>query len=362
MQHISVETNDDYEQKDKRKSNKPSICVAIDFGTSSCGIAYALPDGTVYIHATEDETGRKLTLQKLKSSVLFDADGDIQGVGNDAKKKYTKLWTNNLWKLFEKFKIYLYGNIEPRRIKASNDSRLSESMEKIFIALFQYLKTEVKQFMIKYYKQSRSNKKRRKSKYEQENMNIQWILAVPSIFDTKIVQKMRDWAIRANLTNQLKIVFETHCSALSILYAINIKLDHFMVDDMENDILQPYQTVINSKITLEKGDKYMLIDVGGGICTIAVHEVIDKFKISEVLQCSGGLWGSVIIHNKFEILLRDIFSDELIEEFCEQNNGLSLYQELLQHFSDAVDTQFLAAMDIPIKTYIVILIPEEFAD
>ena len=51
----------------------------------------------------------------------------------------------------------------------------------------------------------------------------------------------------------------------------------------------------NPRITIDapfaKGDKYILVDVGGGTCDVACHQIMGEFAIAEVLHPSG------ILHN-----------------------------------------------------------------
>ena len=82
------------------------IYVGIDFGTDGCGLAYALSDGSCYIHNTWKDTQ---PTQKPRTSVLFDSNGDVQCIGTDAKMQYINSHNNAGWKLFERFKMSLFG-------------------------------------------------------------------------------------------------------------------------------------------------------------------------------------------------------------------------------------------------------------
>eukprot|EP01084_Bolivina_argentea_P320721 556516_1 len=66
---------------------------------------------------------------------------------------------------------------------------------------------------------------------------------------------------------------------------------------------------------LNKGDKYILVDVGGGTADVACHEIIDVFGVKEIYHPSGGRWGSTFIDDQYIQLLHEIFSTEWIEEF-----------------------------------------------
>ena len=107
---------------------------------------------------------------------------------------------------------------------------------------------------------------------------------------------MVQWATSAGLIsgeieNQLKIVYEPDCAALSIHYAIlqpNKKKKKRRFKK-----LKPLIPKIRVDCSLEKGDKYILLDVGGGTCDAACHKVIDEFAIAEVLHPSGNVFCSL---------------------------------------------------------------------
>ena len=81
------------------------IHVGIDFGTYGSGLSYALNNGEVYIHTFKDCS----TTEKSKTSVLFDDKGRVQCVGSEALRTYVNNSHTEGWKLFERFKMNLYG-------------------------------------------------------------------------------------------------------------------------------------------------------------------------------------------------------------------------------------------------------------
>ena len=80
--------------------------VGIDFGTDGSGIAYTLKDGSSYIH---NMWGDSEATDKPKTSVLFDNHDDVLSVGTEAQDMYLKCKQDKGWKLFERFKMNLYG-------------------------------------------------------------------------------------------------------------------------------------------------------------------------------------------------------------------------------------------------------------
>eukprot|EP00483_Globobulimina_turgida_P011169 UN11190 len=88
-----------------------------------------------------------------------------------------------------------------------------------------------------------------------------------------------------------------------------------------------------------KGDKYILVDAGGGTVDVACHEILGEngeFGVKEVLHPSGGAWGSCYIDDEFVKLLKDIFGNEWIEEF--KQTKPNFYTALLHNFQNAKET------------------------
>ena len=110
---------------------------------------------------------------------------------------------------------------------------------------------------------------------------------------------MVEWSIKAGLIdgkipNQLKIVYEPDCASLSVQHAVlrNLKKNNsnnaIVNDDSDNeDELRALQPQISINVPFKRGDKYILLDIGGGTCDVACHEIMGDFEIAEVLHPSG---------------------------------------------------------------------------
>jgi len=79
-----------------------------------------------------------------------------------------------------------------------------------------------------------------------------------------------------------------------------------------------------------KGEKYILIDAGGGTCDVACHEILGDFAVQEIVHPTGGPWGSTYIDDYFIRLLQKIFNKEWIEQF--QKEDPAAYTELIDNF------------------------------
>ena len=63
----------------------------------------------------------------------------------------------------------------------------------------------------------------------------------------------------------------------------------------KKQILQPHRPQIAIDVPFKKGDKYVLLDVGGGTCDVACHEIMGEFAIAEVLHPSGIVFNHVYV-------------------------------------------------------------------
>ena len=133
------------------------------------------------------------------------------------------------------------------------------------------------------------------------------------------------WAIKAGLIrgeasddslsmaipNQMQIVYEPDCAALSIQYAVyrSMKAQKKRISPKrvkmraETEVMIPQ---VHIDVPLKEGDKYILLDVGGGTCDVACHRVVeDRFAIAEVLHPSGlkSICYSVAMYRYYQILI-----------------------------------------------------------
>eukprot|EP01084_Bolivina_argentea_P079170 143651_1 len=133
--------------------------------------------------------------------------------------------------------------------------------------------------------------------------DIQWILTVPAIWSDRAKYKMEYWAQKAGLIskkifNHLRIVYEPDCASISCQY------------DIINNA--------NNKSLFGIGERYVLIDAGGGTADIAWHQVKAEYSMEEVHHCTGGPWGSDYIDEHFDQLLIEIFDEDKVKEFIQQ--------------------------------------------
>ena len=164
---------------------------------------------------------------------------------------------------------------------------------------------------------------------------------------------MKEWAIKAelidrNIENQLKIVFEPDCASLAIQHKIaraKKKSGGNVANGNKNGGLEDQGQSSKSIAELAKaggdeshfadysftkGQKYILIDAGGGTVDIAFHEILGDFGVKECHHPSGGPWGSCYIDDEFIRLLDKIFGKENMDKF--KASSPSDYTQILMNF------------------------------
>eukprot|EP01083_Nonionella_stella_P317989 1160195_1 len=357
--------------------------VGIDFGTDGSGLAYTLPDGSSYIHNMWDDSEATM---KPKTSVLFDNQRSVIRVGTGAQDMYLGCKDDKGWKLFERFKMHLYEQPSKKwklkdaqhkmefvelkeEIATTNNATLKESSSTVFIAQLQHLKEHAFNFIDTHLRR----KLKLKGNVDDGWTEIQYFLTVPAIWSDKAKDKMVQWATQAGLItgkipNQLRIVYEPDCASLSIQHAIIRAMKGNTNDENEaqpgskrKKKLQSLQPQISINVPFRKGDKYILLDVGGGTCDVACHEVVGEFAIAEVLHPSGGKWGATYIDEKFTKLLSELFSQDLLDIFqMNALKGRQSYLKLLNYFLNEAKISYYAESDDKVATYHDIQMPSNF--
>ena len=215
-------------------------------------------------------------------------------------------------------------------LTATNGKTVKSSI--VFIAAFKHLHNLAKTLL---------QRKRIKNIKDDE---IQWIITVPAIWNDEAKYRMRQWTIDAGLVNpeidnQCKIVYEPDCASLSIQHHIqqSKRIVSNVTDDKDNDN-DDHKTMENNKSTTNftKGEKYILVDAGGGTVDIACHEILDEFGIKEILHPSGGPWGSCYIDDQFIQLLTQIFDNKYIEEF--KTKKPNIWTQIMHNFQKSKKT------------------------
>eukprot|EP00484_Ammonia_sp_Unknown_P021757 CAMPEP_0197026112 /NCGR_PEP_ID=MMETSP1384-20130603/6279_1 /TAXON_ID=29189 /ORGANISM="Ammonia sp." /LENGTH=703 /DNA_ID=CAMNT_0042454723 /DNA_START=41 /DNA_END=2152 /DNA_ORIENTATION=+ len=361
------------------------VVVGIDFGTDGSGVAVGLNDGTerVFVDQEMNENSRFVDI-KTKTNILLDASGNFIAFGREATEKYVRQFEDeddeeqddehkndddessrkNNWLYFSQFKMALYKKAIKKQTIATQggDDELKQD---------EHYKTDIKKELpaangkklpsrtvfieaLKFMKEH-AFKTFAKHQIDISDKNqIKWVLTVPAIWSDKSKGLMEQWAVEAGLisrdkkvVNQLIIAYEPDCASISIQNEIK---DYKKLLEKKNKKQKPKEEEKESKENEKKkpkqyltpGEKYLLLDLGGGTADIACHQVIDDFTVKEVYQPSGGAWGSGYIDRHFIRLLGDLLERGWLQEF--QMKRPSDYTVLLNNFRRAKETFYVQDM------------------
>ena len=260
---------------------------------------------------------------------------------------------------------------DDRKIDIKNEMKAENgkeyNSEDVFIAVFKHIDKERKTFC-------------RKNKIKGKAKDIQWILIVPSIWNERSVNKMKQWIIESglvdgNMSDQLVTITESDAAALVLqqdmeqVTNIDCKMNNDDDDDgekkQENDqnvkeissfaLVYPYDHhLVDQDAEYEKylntfsnpcddmsdfedsdddedaeGKKYILVDAGGRFTKISCHR-IGANNTHTLLYMIRLPSGGYYIDAQYIKLLNDIFSKKYMDEFkLKQPRD---YEELMDNF------------------------------
>jgi len=356
---IKLSSKHESQNDHKLSSNRPlqlnrsghfKVHVGCDFGTDGSAVSIALTNGKVDIF----QWGSNKEYTKTKTNILLSADGQILSFGTEAAGKYSNIMSNmkkddeeddydtddeenrqnqsSRPMFFEHFKMSLYGEARSDGKDADDDDSKQHKKEiaqtiscidgrkyssmKVLCAALTFIKEHVMQIL------------RKKPYYITDIAEVQWILSVPAIWSPKSKYIMIKCAENAGMiyktTNQkidnhLLIALEPDCASISIRHSF---------DDLSQTYNQRNQ---KKKMKIfQKGDRYLLLDLGGGTADIACSEVLDEYHVKQIRSPSGGPWGSSYIDKEFEKLLRLLFRPKWMDSF--ERKHPDKYVELLNSF------------------------------
>ncbi|XP_053731732.1 heat shock 70 kDa protein 12A isoform X1 [Synchiropus splendidus] len=336
------------------------VVVAIDFGTTSSGYAYAFTKEPECIHTMRRWEGGDpgVSNQKTPTTILLTPDRKFHSFGYAARDFYHDLdpSESKQWLYLEKFKMKLHTTAN-----LSIDTDLQAANGKRVKAL------DIFAYALAFFKEQALKELSDQTGGEFDNNDVRWVITVPAIWKMPAKQFMREAAYKSGLVSrdnpeQLIIALEPEAASI---YCRKLRL-HQMVDLTQStqNGLSPTENV-GSGMTqakehvrrnrqsrtflvenvvgelwseLEEGDRYVVVDCGGGTVDLTVHQIRlpeghlkELYKASGAvcslpLSCSatvltvpsapsGGPYGSLGIDYEFEKLLCKIFGQDFIDQF-----------------------------------------------
>ncbi|XP_023659305.1 heat shock 70 kDa protein 12A isoform X2 [Paramormyrops kingsleyae] len=326
---------------DSSEPSAPSfvVVVAIDFGTTSSGYAYSFTKEPECIHIMRRWEGGDpgVSNQKTPTTILLTPDRKFHSFGYAARDFYHDLDPTEArhWFYLEKFKMKLHtlANLSIETdIQAANGKRVKA------LDIFSYA--------LSFFKDQALKELSDQTGAEFNNADVRWVITVPAIWKQPAKQFMREAAYKAGLVSrdnpdQLIIALEPEAASI---YCRKLRL-HQMIDLCSKTAVNGYsptesvgagmvqakehvrrnrqsrtflvENVIGELWSeLEEGDRYVVVDCGGGTVDLTVHQIrLPEGHLKELYKASGGPYGSIGIDYEFEKLLCKIFGPDFIDQF-----------------------------------------------
>ncbi|XP_052682429.1 heat shock 70 kDa protein 12A-like [Crassostrea angulata] len=308
------------------------IVAAIDIGTTFSGYAFSFGHQymkdplKISINLWTAGCGGVVSL-KTSTCVLFDPKGEFHSFGYDAEDKYSELALDDNhhdWYYFRRFKMTLYKRMDlTRKTLIEDDKGMKMKAIKVFSTAIGYLKDQML-----------TNCKKQMTGIEESDTT--WVLTVPAIWDDKSKQFMREAAEEAGICRD-KLVLALEPEAAS-LYCMHLPIHK----DSDNSTFGVFKS----------GEKYMVVDAGGGTIDITVHEVGENGSVKELHKANGGDWGGTNVDASFTRLLADIVGNDVFEKFSSDNkyDFLGLLREFeIKKRKISPDLNGLVTIKVPVR-------------
>ncbi|KAK3584294.1 hypothetical protein CHS0354_013246 [Potamilus streckersoni] len=298
---------------------EPDLVIAIDIGSTYSGYACQFRD--TFKNNPRDiwmnnRWGSTNNTHKTTTCVLIRVDNrEVIAIGDIAEMKFSKMYdedeTLNIasnYYFFKNFKMVLYNEtfkVNDGELGYAEDyfsrhepitfvmSKLIEGLKKDCLERF----TEKRNLII-------------------PKAKIRWVLTIPAIWNDDAKNAMRKSANMAGIPdNQLILALEPEAAAVHCMY----------LSPQEKSIMDGLGDV---------GDRFMVIDLGGGTVDITTVEVIDDGCLKQIHRANGGPWGGQRINDSFSHLIRDVFQTEdgnSVFARCKKAQLLKMEEEFEQH-------------------------------
>ncbi|XP_045067541.1 heat shock 70 kDa protein 12A-like isoform X2 [Coregonus clupeaformis] len=286
------------------------VVVAVDFGTTSSGYAYAFTKEPECIHTMRRWEGGDpgVSNQKTPTTILLTPDRKFHSFGYAARDFYHDLdpTESKHWLYLEKFKMKLHttANLSiDTELHAANGKRVKA------IDIFAYA--------LAFFKEQALKELSDQAGAEFDNTDIRWVITVPAIWKMPAKQFMREAAYKAGLVpldNPEQLIIALEPEAASI-YCRKLRL-HQMIDIGTKTTQNGFSPAENVGAGMTQGDRYVVVDCGGGTVDLTVHQIqLPEGHLKELYKASGGPYGSIGIDYEFEKLLCKIFGPDFIDQF-----------------------------------------------
>ena len=232
------------------------VVVGIDFGSSGTGFAYSFFDKNRIIHG--QIPGASVD-NKVPTEIILDDNNDVIIFGTNCER-FLKDKGLNSGHYFKEIKMELYEN---KRFIISKNSGKELPLKLVIQKVLQ----AIKEIAIRQISNNRPYLKKQTEK-------IKWVVTVPAIWNEHQKSVMMESCIGAGLVNDRtdkSLFFALEPEAASLYCSINKEID---------------------RKYFNKGEYYIVCDLGGGTGDIVAHLVGYNNSLNEINPSSGGNFGS----------------------------------------------------------------------
>nr|XP_034316125.1 heat shock 70 kDa protein 12B-like [Crassostrea gigas] len=315
----------------KSKSTRAAVA-AIDFGTTYSGFAFSWKFDWSKVQVIENCSGNFLSM-KVPTSLLLNPDKTFAAFGIMADIYYTEMAEKNdsdsdsdsdsenngekrtnedyrNYYYFHRFKMLLHENKKLHRNLMIKDvtGKEMKAMD-VFSICIKYLKNAML---------SEMNLQLAEGQIIEND--IDFVLTVPAIWGDEAKLFMREAAIKAGIkTNQLTLALEPE--------AASIYCQHMYLVDKKDESSNEDDTF---KRSVEKGQKYMVVDLGGGTADITVHKRTADGTLEELYPATGGPLGGTSVDSEFEKIFEEIAGKDILKSFAKES--MEDYLAMLRDF------------------------------
>ncbi|XP_076100918.1 heat shock 70 kDa protein 12A-like [Mytilus galloprovincialis] len=288
------------------------LVAAIDFGTTYSGYAFSTIANfkldPLKIHANQawNAGGRQLLSLKTPTCLLLNEKKELVSFGYEAENDYAELVLDEKHHdhyYFTRFKMRLYQAKD-----LSEEMRLEDVTGKSLMAIdvFGQSIKALRDHLLKLLDTEGTSIKQHE---------IKWVLTVPAIWPDSAKQFMRKSAEKAGIEDSnLFIALEPEAASIHCQYLPTGKL----------------KGATEGLTMTETGQKYMVVDLGGGTADLTVHEKLEGGHLKELCHASGGDCGGTSVDNAFIQMMVKILGAPMINLLKQEDP--SAYLDLLREF------------------------------
>jgi len=286
------------------------VVIAIDFGTSRSGFAYAFCDEPDKIDSKSDWVSSH-SYRKTATCLLYDADDKLVAWGDVAKKrlaeerKISKKENNNnsrYFYLIEGFKMQILSPDGKYRenfkvLEQPKGKNTYEVDGEVFKTPKSKKEINIFNLVVDYLssiKESALNRMRSKTVTTVLDKEIRWVLTIPAIWRDEDKQFMREASVKAQLISQDEDDYNR------LLFAFEPESAAFFCN--------------RQKALVENNSVFMILDCGGGTVDITTYRLLNnKFQSIQGVFNTGGAYGSTFVNDEvFNSLAQKISSEAMV--------------------------------------------------